>query len=276
MVHHTAAALSTPDTARGAARPDSPALSCEQLGIAVTDRTLVHQLALQLARGEFLAILGRNGCGKSLTLQTLAGLRAPQSGHISLHGRNLQGLSRKHVARHIGLLLQDREDALALTAMDSVLLGRHPHLPVWQPLGAQDERIAVEALQQLGVADCAERQVSSLSGGEQRRVAMAGLLAQQPQVYLLDEPSNHLDPHHQIHVLDLFRRQCDAGASVIATLHDPTLAARYADRALLLYGDGRYRIGPSHEVLTASTLSELYLCPIVALEAPPLRAFVAG
>ena len=92
--------------------------------------------------------------------------------------------------------------------------------------------------QQLGLRDFAMRLVPTLSGGEQRRVAMAALLAQAPQIYLLDEPSNHLDPLHQIQVLNLFRALTAQGASIIATLHDPTLAERFADRVLLLYGDG--------------------------------------
>jgi iron complex transport system ATP-binding protein len=103
---------------------------------------------------------------------------------------------------------------------------------------------------------------------------MAALLAQQPQVYLLDEPTNHLDPHHQVEVLGLFRDLCAAGAAVIATLHDPSLAERYADRVLLMYGDGRWRLGPTREILNAADLSELYRTPMCELGVPGRRAFV--
>jgi iron complex transport system ATP-binding protein len=246
------------------------------LSIVAGQRTLLQDLSLGLRRGEFLAILGRNGSGKTLTLHALAGLNAAHSGRVLLDGQDLAAMPRRRIARRLGLLLQDREESLALSALESALIGRHPHLKFWQREDAQDLAIAHAALQRVGLADFSLRSVATLSGGEQRRAAMASLLTQQPQIYLLDEPTNHLDPHHQIEVLEVFRQLCREGASVIATLHDPTLAERYADRALLLYGDGRYRLGAVADVLTAEELSALYLTPICAIGAPPRRAFIAA
>jgi iron complex transport system ATP-binding protein len=251
-------------------------LTATGLAIAAGARMLVQNLSLGVRRGEFLAILGRNGSGKTLTLHALAGLSAPYSGQVLLDGEELTAMPRRWIAQRLGLLLQDREESLALSALESALIGRHPHLKFWQREGEQDLAIAQAALRRVGLADFARRSVATLSGGEQRRAAMASLLTQQPQIYLLDEPTNHLDPHHQIEVLEIFRALCREGASVIATLHDPTLAERYADRALLLYGDGRYRLGPVGEVLTAEELSALYLTPICAIGAPPRRAFIAA
>lgn len=237
---------------------------------------LVADLSLSLQPGEFLAVLGRNGCGKSLTLHALAGLNAPRHGRVLLNGADLHRLPRRQVARQLGLLPQDREESLSMTALESVMIGRHPHLSFWQREGAADEAIAQTALSQLGLRDFAMRLVPTLSGGEQRRVAMAALLAQAPQIYLLDEPSNHLDPLHQIQVLNLFRALTTQGASIIATLHDPTLADRFADRVLLLYGDGRHRLGTAPDMLTETALSELYLTPMQALGTAPRRAFLPG
>jgi iron complex transport system ATP-binding protein len=250
------------------------ALTVESLTIAAGERVLVRDLSLSLHAGEVLAILGRNGCGKSLTLHALAGLNAPQSGRVLLHGEALPTMSRRRIALQLGLLPQDREESLALSALESVLIARHPHLSLWQREGPQDLAIAEASLARLGLAHCATRLMSTLSGGEQRRAAVAALLAQAPQIYLLDEPSNHLDPHHQIEILGLFRELCEQGACVVTTLHDPTLAERFADRALLLYGDGRYTLGSSAEVLTPEALSELYLTPMQALGIAPRRAFV--
>src|SRR6185503_18799130 len=120
----------------------------------------------------------------------------------------------------------------------------------------------------------AGRNMDTLSGGEQRRVAVAALLAQEPGIFLLDEPTNHLDPQHQLHVLNLFRALANEGRTVIATLHDPTLAARFADRALLLYGDGRWRAGAAREILSSQTLSELYLTPMLEIATAGRRIFV--
>jgi iron complex transport system ATP-binding protein len=251
-------------------------LSAQSLAIHAGARDLLTDFSMSFEAGEFVAILGRNGSGKTLTLHTLAGLRPPRAGSVSLDGESLQALGRRNVARRLGLLMQDVEDSFATTALESVLIGRHPHLALWQWEGAEDERIARAALSRLDLGDFGERSTETLSGGEHRRVAIAALLAQEPQVYLLDEPTNHLDPHHQLAVLGLFRELASAGRSVIATLHDPTLAARFADRAILLFGDGRWRAGSAREMLTAETLSELYLTRIEEVSAGDRRIFVSA
>jgi iron complex transport system ATP-binding protein len=251
-------------------------LTTQALGVTAGTRALVVDLSATFAPREFVAILGRNGSGKTLTLHTLAGLRAAAAGVVSLDGAPLADLARRTLARHIGVLLQDPEDGFTTTALESVLIGRHPHLAAWQWEGREDERIARRALAQMDLTDCAERHTDTLSGGEQRRVAIAGLLAQEPEVFLVDEPTNHLDPHHQLAVLEQLRALASNGATVIAALHDPTLAARFADRVLLLFGDGHWRLGPAAEVLTADSLSELYSTPIMELAASGRRVFASA
>ena len=249
-------------------------LAATGLAVWAGERELVRDLSLHFVPGEVLAILGRNGCGKTLTLHTLAGLRAPAAGVVSLDGRPLAALKRRAVALRLGLLPQDLEDAFVTTALETVLIGRHPHLALWQWETAQDEAIARDALAAVDMTRFAQRHTATLSGGEQRRVAVAALLAQQPEVFLLDEPTNHLDPHHQLAVLGLFRQLADTGRTVITTLHDPTLAARFADRVLLLQGDGRWSAGAVATALTAEALSELYLAPMLELRQDGRRVFV--
>jgi len=251
-------------------------LCAAQVSVRVGTRALVNELSLEFAAGEVVAILGCNGSGKTLTLHTLAGLRPPHSGTVHLDGVPLEQLGRRAVALRLGLLAQDLEDAFVTTALEMVLIGRHPHLSLWQWETSEDERIAREALSVMNLGDCAERRTDTLSGGEQRRVAVAALLAQRPGIFLLDEPTNHLDPHHQVRVLGLFRDLAQQGKAVITTLHDPTLAARFADRVLLLFGDGRWRAGPVGEVLTAQTLSDLYDSPILEIEKDGRRLFVSA
>ncbi|MGB8327601.1 MAG: ABC transporter ATP-binding protein, partial [Steroidobacteraceae bacterium] len=125
----------------------------------------------------------------------------------------------------------------------------------------------------VGLAAAAARPLPTFSGGEQRRIAIAALLAQDPPIVLLDEPTNHLDPNQALDVLDLFRERCRAGGTVLATLHDPTLAARYADRVLLLFGDGRWIDGAASEHLTGTRLSELYGVPIGEARVGDRRVF---
>jgi iron complex transport system ATP-binding protein len=264
------------DALKGNGGSSGPGLAAAGITVRAGTRQLVNELSVQFAPGEVVAVLGRNGSGKTLTLHTLAGLRAPAAGEVSLDGTPLAQLSRRAIALRLGLLPQDIEEAFVSTAIESVLIGRHPHLALWQWETAEDERLAREALAAVDMSDFAERHTDTLSGGEQRRVAVAALLAQQPTIFLLDEPTNHLDPHHQLAVLSLFRQFASSGRTVVTTLHDPTLAARFADRVLLLFGDGRWSLGPAHTTLTAATLSELYLAPMIELAQDGRRVFVSA
>ncbi|GMU69827.1 MAG: hemin import ATP-binding protein HmuV [Steroidobacteraceae bacterium] len=251
-------------------------LAARGLGIHAGGRELVRGLDLELRAGECVALLGRNGAGKTLTLHALAGLQPAATGSVLLDGQPLDGLPRRAIARRIGVLLQDLESGHSETALDTVLVGRHPHLAPWQWERDADRRLARSMLTRVGLGELAARATATLSGGEQRRIAMATLLTQQPALYLLDEPTNHLDPHHQLAVLDLFREQAHGGRAVLATLHDPTLAARYADRVVLLYGDGRWLAGDAREVLTPANLSDLYLVRIAEASVAGRRVFVTA
>ena len=250
------------------------ALSAERLNVRVGTRTLVRDLSLEIAPGEFLAILGRNGSGKTLTLHTVAGLRPPSGGTVRMGGTPLSQMGRRAIARQSGFLAQDLEDSFVTSALESVLIGRHPHLSLWEWESEEDEEAARAALAAVDLATLGERMTDTLSGGERRRLAIASLLAQDPAIFLLDEPTNHLDPHHQLAVLSLFRELANAGRAVVATLHDPTLAARFADRALLLSGDGSWSSGPVAQELTAAKLSQLYVTAVLEIQHRGRRVFV--
>jgi iron complex transport system ATP-binding protein len=249
-------------------------LATQDVAIDIGTRELVGNLTASFAAGEFIGVLGRNGCGKTLTIHTLAGLRPPARGTVLVDGLPVSQHGKRTIARRLGLLAQDLEDGFVTTALETVLIGRHPHLSFWRWETAEDDRLAQSALAKVDLADFNHRRTDTLSGGEQRRVAIAAVLAQAPGVYLLDEPTNHLDPHHQIDILNLFRELAHSGNTVIATLHDPTLAARFADRALLLFGDGRWTMGPANETLAAESLSSLYLTPMMEVRQEGRRIFV--
>lgn len=254
----------------------SPSFRCNDLTIRVPRRLLVEGLDLDLEPGSFLAILGPNGVGKSLALHTMAGLRQADGGDVLIDGSAMAGLSRHAIASVLALLPQYTEDIFPATVFDTVLIGRHPHIGRLQWETAADRRIALDALAQVDLAGFADRDVLTLSGGERRRLAVAQVLTQQPAVYLLDEPTNHLDPQHQLDVLRLFRDKADAGKTIVASLHDINLAARFADRCLLLFGDGRWIAGTVDEVLTESRLSELYATKIVTVPWQDQQVYVAA
>ena len=227
--------------------PVTPRLTIRELTVAVGERILVSDLNLEIGAGTFVCVMGTNGVGKTLTLHTLAGLRQPAAGGVELDGKELHSMPRQEVARKLGLLLQIQEDAFPMTALDTVMLGRYPHGRPWAWAGREDRHAAEEALSVVDLQGIGSRTVTSLSGGERERVALATLLVQDPGIWLLDEPTNHLDPQHQLSVLD--------------TLRNPGLAMRYADCALMLYGDGDWEYGPASDLLEPGRLERMYRTP---------------
>ncbi len=250
-------------------------LSVRDLDVNIGTVRVAAGLGFDLAAGERLAILGRNGTGKTTLLSTLAGLREAEAGSVSLCGESYETLDARRAAQLRGLLPQGHLDAFQSTVLETALIGRHPHLGRWHWEGKEDERIAREALAAVDLAGLGSREVHTLSGGERQRLAIAALLAQQPRLYLLDEPLAHLDLNHQIAVLELLsRRAREEGVGIVMVLHDINLALRHADRALLLFGEGRTLEGPVEAVLTADSLSRLYGHPLRELRDGGARHFV--
>jgi iron complex transport system ATP-binding protein len=242
-------------------------LEAEQLGIRIGEIEICSHLDLRINAGENWGLLGRNGAGKTTLLHTLAGLRRPDRGSVKLDGISLTSLSRRNIARHIGVLLQDHQDAFPASVMETVLIGRHPYLGPLQWEGAADYATASEALRAVGLEGMETRSVATLSGGERRRLGIATLLAQDPHVLLLDEPTNHMDLHHQILILDLLRQRTRVQAkSMLLVLHELNLALRYCDHFLLLYGAGETLQGTAEAVLTQPNLERLYGHPLQALQ----------
>ncbi len=246
----------------------STVLSCHALTVEVPGRTLIDRLDLDLATGEMVAVLGPNGVGKSLALHTLAGLRQASGGSVEIKQRAIETLPRQQLAERLALLPQYTEDIFPATAIDTALIGRHPHIGAFRWESPDDRSIALDALESVDLNGFADRDVLTLSGGERRRLAVAQVLTQDPVIFLLDEPTNHLDPQHQLDVLRLFRRKVDDGRSVLVSLHDVNLASRFADRCLLLYGDGRWDLGDTADILGDERLSTLYG---TVMEAVPWR-----
>jgi iron complex transport system ATP-binding protein len=252
----------------------TPILACRDLALTVPGRTLCRELAFTVHAGEFWVVAGRNGSGKTTLLQTLAGLRAPARGAVLLAGAPIADCPPRRRAQRLGYLPQDTFDAFPATVLEIALGGRHPHIPRWRGESAADTVQAHEALAAVGMADAAMRDVQTLSGGERRRVALAMLLAQDPEVLLLDEPTNHLDIAHEVRSLDLLATLArERGRAVVMALHGLTLAARYATHAVLLDGDGA-QAGPACALLNAEELSSLFGQALVAIAHPRGTAFL--
>jgi len=253
---------------------DAAILAARGLTVTIAGIGVCRDLDFSVAGGQCWAILGRNGAGKTTLLHTLAGLRAPAAGTIALDGRPMAAMPAREVARVRGLLTQDDSDAFGATVLETAMIGRHPYLSRWQWESADDLRIAREALKSMDIAGAEQRDVRTLSGGERRRAALAALLAQQPRLMLLDEPSSHLDLAHQLAVLrQLSALARDERRALIMVLHDVNLARTFCDHVLML-DHGTATVGAAAELLTAERLSKIYGVALKTLGQGDERFFV--
>lgn len=238
-------------------------LSTQQLTVSIGNKTICQQLNLQFKPGQIWGILGRNGVGKTTLLHTLAGLREADAGDIYIAQNKLGELTRKQIAQQIGLLLQHTEDPFPSSVLETVITGRHPHIPAMQWESSQDYKLAEQALLTVDMQALKHRAVNRLSGGERQRVAIAALITQNPNIFLLDEPNSHLDLHHQSRLLTWL---CDYTRQnqrvLLMSLHDINLASRYCDHILLLFGEGEYLAGPRQDMLNESNLEQVFNHPI--------------
>lgn len=238
-------------------------LSLQKLSVEIAGKTVCKQLDLELSPGRVVGMLGGNGVGKTTLLHTLAGLRAPRSGEICLGGESIDAMGRRGVARQLALLMQDQEDPFPASVLETALIGRHPHIGFWQWESPRDVAITHDALRVTGMAELKHRDVHELSGGERRRLAIATALAQDTDVFLLDEPVDQLDIFHQMKLLAHFRELAlTQQRLVLMSLHDVNMAARFCDEVILMFGEGELLHGETYKVLTTANLERLYRLPM--------------
>ena len=213
--------------------------------------------SLRLERGEFIAIAGPNGAGKSTLLSLIAGLKAPSSGQCLFLGAEAYRWDRREFARRVAVVLQTEPTAFPFTVEQVVYMGRMPHSSGLYETEADHAAVA-RALAATDTEPFRKRDFRTLSGGERQRVLLASALAQEPEVLLLDEPSNHLDLQHQLALHRLLRELSGKGLLVVAVTHDLNLAASYAGRIVLM-NDGRICAdGAPAEVLGSGTIGQIF------------------
>lgn len=237
------------------------------LRVALSGRTILHGLTFQIPAGSFVGLLGPNGSGKTTLIRTISGV-LPYSGQLLLEGRPLQSWSRRALARRVAVVRQAPTLAFDFTVEDIVLLGRAPHKGWLEPFTTTDRVRVREALTAVDLANATHRLIHTLSGGEQQRVFLAQALAQEANLLLLDEPTAHLDVHYQFEFLDRVRDLVAAGRTVVAVFHDLSLAARYADRLLVLHQGYLVADGPPDEVLTEDLIARVFRMKARILDLP--------
>ena len=233
-------------------------------GLAVSDlqaslggRPVLKGVTVAVAGGEFVGLIGPNGAGKTTLLRAILGL-TPATGSVTIAGRDAHALPAADRARKVSYMPQEREIAWPVTVRRLVSLGRTPHRAPFAALSDKDDAAVEAAMTRMDIRTLADRPATELSGGERARVLVARALAQEAGLMLADEPTAGLDPEHQIALMRIFVGLAEEGRSVVASLHDLSLAARWCSRLVLLDGGRIVADGPPREVLTAERLRAVY------------------
>ncbi len=229
-------------------------LGVDQLRVTLGGNPVLRGISCEVSRGEFVVVIGPNGSGKTTLLRALAGLIKADGGRIALAGVDTSELSARERARSVAYLPQSSSSGYSFTAFEVALMGRYPRLGRFQLESESDREIAYRALERTEAAQFADRRIGELSGGERQRVMVARTLAQQPDLLLLDEPTSNLDLKHQLSLMALVRGEVANGLAAVAVLHDLSLAARFADRLVLLKDGVVMADGSPGSVLTPANL----------------------
>ena len=220
---------------------------------------VLGDISAEVRRGQILGILGPNGSGKTTLLRLLSGTRTPSSGEVLLEGTPLHRLPRRAIAQRIAVVPQETQLAFDYTVLEMVLMGRHPHLGMFQLEGPDDLAIAHDALRATGTDALTARQFNTLSGGEKQRVVIASALAQAADILLLDEPTASLDLGYQLEVASLLATlNRERGVTIAISTHDLNLAASVCDELVMMRGGRVIAAGATQDVLTPPHVRALY------------------
>ena len=229
-------------------------IELQKISVAYGRNFVLQDLSVAFERGRVTSIIGRNGCGKSTLIKTMAGILSPAEGVIKLDGVSIEALGRNKRAQRIAYLAQARS-APDLTAGELVLHGRYPYL---SPLGRYtqtDREIANAAMAEMGIEALAERPLSSLSGGMRQKAYIAMALAQDTDYILLDEPATYLDISNQLELMQILCRLADKGKGIVAVTHDLPMAFGFSD-AIAVLDKGKIALCDTPEAVSGSKLLE--------------------
>ena len=216
---------------------------------------ILKGISLETHTGEFVGIIGPNGSGKSTLLKCIYRVLKPDGGCIWLGDQELHEMKIRNSARKVAVVAQHNYYNFEFSVREVVMMGRAPHKRMLEKDGAKDFEIVDQALKTVGMYEFADRNFSTLSGGEQQRVILARALAQQTPCLILDEPTNHLDITHQLQLMELVR---GLNVTVLSAIHDLNIAAMYCDRLYILKDGEIVGSGTPEELLTPETIRRVY------------------
>jgi iron complex transport system ATP-binding protein len=222
----------------------------------------LHGVNCQVTASELVAVAGPNGSGKTTLLRALSGLLPLERGVVLVDGRPVMHWSRRLLAQTIGIVGQQEEAVFSLTVAETVMLGRYAYLGALGAPGPRDRAAVHEALERCDIVGLADRPIDTLSGGEWKRVRVARALAQQPRALILDEPTASLDVRHEMELFELVGQLVKDGLACLVITHHLNLAARFANRIILLERGAVRAEGTPHAVLDRLTVSDVFEWPV--------------
>lgn len=233
-------------------------IEAQDIRFSYGSNQVLKGVSLRMEKGEFICVLGANGCGKTTLLRTMLGFLRPESGSVRLYGRDIQKMAPQALAQKVAYIPQNHTPPFSYTVMDVVLMGRTPHLSrTCRPTG-EDLRIAQEAMERLGIAHYANRQYTRLSGGQRQMVIIARALTQQPDFLIMDEPTASLDFGNQYLVLAQMLRLKRDGMGILMVTHNPDHALYCADRIVAMRNGEIIRAGDARSVVNEQTMGGIY------------------
>ena len=224
---------------------------------------VLQDVSFRVEKGEFVGVIGPNGSGKTTLLKILYRLLSPQKGEILFELVPMKKMDRADIAKRIAVVAQETHLLFPFSVLETVMMGRSPHLGHLMFESEKDMEIAKKAMEWTEILPFSERSMDELSGGERKRVFIARALAQEPEVILLDEPTANLDIHHQMDFLDLILTlNREKGLTIVMASHDINIASEFCDRLILLRGGGIYRAGTPDQVITKENIENVYGCEV--------------
>ncbi len=233
-------------------------LALSSVSFDYQDKNILFDISFELSTNEILGVIGPNGAGKSTIIKLLSKILSPSKGSVLLNNIDIKKLSRKDLAKKIAVLPQSYVMPEAFSVFELVMMGRTPHLGLWQQETIEDIQLVEDAMQQTGIWEMRERMAAELSGGERQRLLIARALVQEATYLLLDEPTNHLDIKHQLQSLRFLKEKLSSELGILVVIHDLNMAAQLCDRILLLHEGKVATIGTPKDVLTKENIKSYF------------------
>ena len=244
------------------------AIEAKDVAFSYNTNEVIKDVSFAVEEGEFLGVIGPNGAGKSTILRILCKILKPKQGEVLIFNKNIEDISPKTLAQQIGFVPQETHFSLNFSVEDIILMGRYPYLRAFQKESPKDLEAVQRALQSADILSFRKRPINSLSSGEKQRVVIARALAQDPKILLLDEPTSHLDLHHQSRIMNLLKKLNNQGMSIIIVNHDLNLASLHCERLILMHEGCIHSEGTPQSLIKEEILKEVYETEVKIVKHP--------